>query len=59
MLGFNISYLDLRDTTERVGNFTDKFNNLCECKLVPITTINSVLTMTPHGANQKGHVLIY
>jgi hypothetical protein len=53
MLGFNISYFDLIDTTERGGNFTDNFNNLCECKLVPITTTNLVLTMTPHGANQK------
>ncbi len=59
MLGFNISYLDLRDTTERVGNFTHKFNNLCECKLVPITTTNSVLTMTPTWCKPKGHVLIY
>jgi hypothetical protein len=53
MLGFNISYLDLIDTTEREGNFIDNFNNLCECKQVPTTTTNSVLTMTPHGANQR------
>jgi hypothetical protein len=53
MLNFSISYLGLIDAIEREGNLMVNFNNLCECKLVPITTTNSVLTMTPFGANHK------
>jgi hypothetical protein len=53
MLSFSIWYLGLIDAAGKEGNFMVKFNNLCECKLIPITTTTSVQTMTTHGANQK------